>query len=251
MDPSQVAGFGILLVRPGALVVAAPGFGGTYAPALFKIGLTVFLAVVLGSVARLPNDFGASGVTVVIAREAAIGLSIAFGLRVLIGAAELAGYLAGLQIGFTYATVADPQTGARNNVLSSLYGLLVLVVFFATDGHHDFLRALAMSYEALPIGAGGFDGPLPGLVARLLGIVFGVGAQIAAPVVVVLLLVELALGLLSRAAPSFNLMVQGFSLRIIAGLLTLAVTLRVIPLAVRDGLPAVLELGARLAETFR
>jgi flagellar biosynthetic protein FliR len=251
MDFTQVARFGLLLVRPGMLFVVAPAFGGTWAPGMVKAGLTVMVAVILAGVVPLPGVVGPAGVGLVVARETVIGLSLAFGVRVLIGAAELAGYLAGFQIGFTYATVADPQTGARNNILSSVYGLLALVVFFASEGHHEFLRALAMSYELLPVGVGGIDGSIAALVARMLGLVFELGVQMAAPVLVTLLIAELGLGLMARAAPSFNLMAQGFPIRIAVGLAVLALTLRVIPLAIRGGIPSVLRIGTGLAEAFR
>jgi flagellar biosynthetic protein FliR len=251
MDIAQFARFGLLLVRPGMLFVAAPAFGGTWAPHVVKVGLTMMVAALLAAVVPVPDAVGPAGVGVLIAREAVIGLALALGVRVLIAAAELAGYLAGFQIGFTYAMVADPQTGARNDILSSVYGLLALVVFFASDAHHEFLRALAMSYEALPMGSGGLDGSIAGMVARMLGFVFAVGVQIAAPVIVTLLIVELGLGLMSRAAPSFNLMAQGFPIRIAVGLAVLALTLRVIPVAVRGGIPSVLKIGTALSEAFR
>jgi flagellar biosynthetic protein FliR len=251
MDPAVLARLGLLMIRPGMLVVGAPAFGGTYAPTLVKVGLTVTLALVVGAVVQVPDLGGPVSLTVVIAREVAIGLSIAFAVRILVGAAELAGYLAGFQIGFTYATVADPQTGARNNILSSVYGLLALVVFFAVNAHHDFLRALVMSYDALPVGVGGVDRSLAALTARMLGSVFTIGAQMAAPVIIVLLVVELALGLMSRAAPSLNLMAQGFPIRLIVGLTALALTLRAVPVVIESGIPRLLELGTRTAAVFR
>ena len=251
MDPDQLARFGVLLVRPGLLVAAAPAFGGTYAPGLLKVGLTVVLALVVATVVPVPQVLGPVGIGVVVAREAAIGLSLAFAVRLLIGGAELAGYLAGFQIGFTYATVADPQTGAHNNVLSTVYGLLALVVFFAANAHHDFIRALLRSYDALPLGAGGIDASLGGLVARMLGAVFTIGAQMAAPVVIVLLVVELALGLMSRAAPSLNILAQGFPVRLVVGLLALAATLRAIPVVIESAIPRLLELGVHTAAVFR
>jgi flagellar biosynthetic protein FliR len=251
MDPSALASFGVLLVRPGLLIVAAPAWGGTYAPAFVKAGLTVTIAIVLAGVVRVPAAAGETAIALVIAREALIGLSLAIGIRALLAAAELAGYLAGFQIGFTYATVADPQSGVGSNILSSIYGLLALVVFFAADGHHAFLRALALSYDALPIGLGAVDAAVGVQVARLLGVVFGLGLQLALPVVAVLLTVEVALGLVSRAAPSFNVMAEGFPIRIAVGLLTLAATLPLVPALVTKGVPSVLEIGTRLAEAFK
>jgi flagellar biosynthetic protein FliR len=251
MDPTVLTSFGVLLVRPGMLIAAAPAWGGTYAPAFVKAGLTMAIAVVLAGVVRVPATSGEASLVLVVAREALIGLSLALGIRALLAAAELAGYLAGFQIGFTYATVADPQSGVGSNILSSIYGLLALVVFITADGHHAFLRALTLSYDALPIGAGGVQPSLAPQVARLLGLVFGLGVQMAAPILAVLVVVELALGLLSRAAPSFNIMAEGFPIRIAVGLLTLAATLPLVPVLVSRSVPAVLELGTRLAETCR
>lgn len=243
--------FGVFLARPGLLTLAAPVFGGTWASPTVKIGLMVLMA--LGSMAVVPAVPAGepAGLALVITREALIGLALGFGVRVVVGAAEFAGYLAGFQLGFAYASIVDPQSGVRNSVLSTLYGLISLVVFFAIDAHHDVLRALASSYDALPMGQGSIDASLAGLVGRLLGVVFFVGVQMAAPIIVVQLLVELGLGLASRAAPMLNLMAQGFPIRLIAGLLTLAAMIRVVPVVIERAVPAALELAARAALAFR
>ena len=148
-------------------------------------------------------------------------------MRVLVAGAELAGHLSGFQIGFAYASLVDPQSGARNGVLSALYANLVVMVFLVIDGHHQLLQALAASYGALPIGAGGWaaTGELAPLVARTLGTVFVIGLRIAAPVVLVLFIVEVALGLLSRVAPQLNLMVNAAPMRLFIGLAVLGATL--------------------------
>ena len=251
IDFEPLARFGLLLVRPGMLVVVAPLFGGTFAPPLVKIGLTTLIALTLLPVVALPAPGNGVALSSLVVHEAAIGLAIGFALRALVAGAEFAGHLAGFQLGFTYAGLVDPQTGARNSVLSSLYGTLALLVAFLINAHHDFLRALALSYDAMPVSPGHVAASLGALVARTLGVVFVIGVRIAAPVVVVLLIVELALGLLSRAAPSLNIMVQGFSIRLIFGLLALAATLRVVPVVVRSAMPNVLQLAGELAAAFR
>jgi flagellar biosynthetic protein FliR len=85
----------------------------------------------------------------------------------------------------------------------------------------------------------------------MLGAVFTIGAQMAAPVVIVLLVVELALGLMSRAAPSLNILAQGFPVRLVVGLVALAVTLRAIPVVIQGAIPRLLELGVQTAAAFR
>lgn len=242
---------GILLVRPGALFLAAPLFGGGYAPPAVKIGLTVVLGAALAPAVPLPEGLGPAGLAAVLAREALIGLSLGFAVRVLVGGAEFAGQLAGFQLGFAYASLVDPQTGVRNGILSALYGSMAIVVFFGLDLHHDLLRALVRSFEVLPVGAGGVDAALPAVVMRLLGVVFLVGAQLAAPVVIVMLVAELALGLLARAAPTLNLMAQGFPVRLLVGLLALAAMIRVVPGVVASAVPGALELAVRTAAAFR
>jgi flagellar biosynthetic protein FliR len=251
IDLPPITRLALLLVRPGMLFVVTPVFGGAYAPPLFKIGFTTIVGLSLVPLVPLPETVGPANLAMVVLREVLVGLGMGFAIRVLIAGAEFAGHLAGFQLGFTYASVVDPQSGVRNGVLSALYGTVALVVFFVIDAHHDVLRALARSYEVIPVGTGRVGEGLATLVMQLLGMMFILGAQLAAPVVVVLLIAELALGLLSRAAPSLNLMQQGFPVRLIVGLLALAAMVHVIPGVIARGVPDALELGARLAASFR
>lgn len=251
IDLGFVVRLGLLLVRPGALILAAPPFGGLYTPAPVKVGLSVVLAVALAPLVAVPADLPAAALGVIVAREMAIGLALAFAVRLLMAGAELGGQLAGFQLGFAYAAAVDPNTGARNNVLASLYSALTLFTFLALNAHHALLRALAASYAAMPIGVGHIDATLGRSVAALLGLIFVFGTQVAAPVVIVLLLVELGVGLISRAAPALNLMVVGFPLRLLAGLFALAATIAVVPSMVARLVVPALELAGRVAFAFR
>jgi flagellar biosynthetic protein FliR len=251
IDLPPITRLALLLVRPGLLFLVAPVFGGAYAPSTLKIGLTVIVGVSLIPLVPLPDTVGAGNLAMVATREALIGMALGFAVRVLVGGVEFAGHLAGFQLGFTYASVVDPQSGIRNGVLSALYGTVAVIVFFGINAHHDLLRALVRSFEVLPVGAGQVGTGMAALVTRMLGMVFLIGAQLAAPIVIVLLVAELALGLLSRAAPMLNLMAQGFPIRLLIGLLTLATMVHVIPDVVSNAVPRVLELGARAASMFR
>ena len=93
--------FGLLLVRPGMLVAAAPPFGAAYAPMPVRLGLTLLLTLALVPVIATPVSFGLIDLTLVVAREMAIGLAIALGIRALVAGAELAGHLTGYQLGFS------------------------------------------------------------------------------------------------------------------------------------------------------
>ena len=244
-------GLVLLLVRPGMIVMATPFFGALNAPTHVRVGLTMLLAVLMALSAPLPPSLPATGLAVVVLREMAIGLAIALSVRVLIGAAEFAGHFIGYQIGLSLGSLIDPQSGVRNNILALLYANVVVVLCLATNVHHAVLRALADSYVALPLGIGGIDDSLATSVARILGTIFVLGLRIAAPVVVVLLLVELALGLLARVAPSLNVIVAGAPVRIVAGLLVLSASLIGIPPLLARYLPTVMQLASDVASAFR
>lgn len=251
IDLGFVTRLGVLLVRPGMLVMTAPPFGGQYTPTPVKIGLSMVLGVVLAPVVAVPPEVTTSGLTLIVARETVIGLALGFAVRILTAGAELGGQLAGFQLGFGYAAVVDPNTGARNNLLASIYSTLTLFTFVALNAHHAILRAMAESYRAMPIGYGHVDTTIARSVASLLGLVFVFGTQVAAPVVIVLLVVELAVGLISRAAPALNLMAIGFPLRLLAGLIALAATIGVVPGLVARLVTPALEMAGRLAFAFR
>jgi flagellar biosynthesis protein FliR len=247
MDAVAMVQFALRLVRPGALVMAAPTIGGAHIPMLVRIGLTVALAVVLVPVssAAVPN---LSMLPAVILRELAIGLALALATRIVVGAAEVAGALVGLQIGFGYASVVDPQSGVQNNVLGILYGLIATSVMFVANVHHAVIQALASSYTALPIGMGSVDPTTVTSMSRALGIVFAVGIQLAAPVLIVLLLVDAIMGVMSRATPSLNITSIGFGVKLMAGLIVLAQTAVLMPDLVLYAAKLGLDAAMRLAQ---
>jgi flagellar biosynthesis protein FliR len=248
---ASIAALALLLVRPGMLVLATPFFGAIYAPAYMRIGLTVVVAIVLAPLVTVPQALPATALAVVVMREIAIGLALALAIRVLIVGAEFAGHFSGYQIGLSMGSLIDPQTGVRNNVIAILYANVAIVVCLATNAHHALLRALSDSYQAIPIGMGGVDAALATHVAHMLGLVFVLGVRIAAPVVVVLLLVEIALGLLARVAPSLNVMTAGAPVRLAVGLLIVAATVTGLPALLGRYVPVALELAANTARAFR
>jgi flagellar biosynthetic protein FliR len=225
--------------------------GGTYAPTRVKVALTVLLAVALAPSVAVPMASNDVSLTLLVSREVVIGLAIAMSVRALIAAAELAGHLSGFQIGFSYAATIDPVSGVRNTVLTSLYGLLAVLAFFAIDGHHEIIRALAISYARLPIGAGHVDESMLTSVRNILALVFTVGARLAAPIIVVLLIVELAIGLIARSAPALSFMVIGYPLRLIVGLSVLALMIATIPAVISSVVTRTLSIGLDLAGAFR
>lgn len=251
MDLTAVTRFALLLVRPGMLVMVAPGIGGAHLPAPVKIGLTVLLALGLMPSVTVSPAAGQVPVALIVAREAAIGLALAFVLRALIAGAEFAGHLSGFQIGFSYGATIDPQSGVRNTMLATLYGSLATLAFLAVNGHHAVLRALSASYTGLPVGGGQVGVSLVESVQQIFGLVFIVGARLAAPIVIVLLIVELAVGLISRSSPALNFWVIGYPIRLVVGLFLLGVLVPTIPAVTSSLLDRAVTMAATAAAAFR
>ncbi|MGE3508774.1 MAG: flagellar biosynthetic protein FliR [Vicinamibacterales bacterium] len=251
MEYAPFAALGVLIARPAMLISTAPVFGGTFAPAHVRIGLAVLLALAMVPHTPLPAIGSSVAIALIIAREMAIGLAIGLAMRALVAGAEMAGHLTATQVGFTYGAVVDPQSGVRNNVLAALYGNLATITFFAIDGHHALIRAMAASYAQLPIGGGGIDGSLVRSVMEMLGVVFVMGVRFAMPIIIVLLVVEVALGLISRSAPMLNLLVVAAPVRVIVGLLVVAAVVPAAPGLVRRFSALLLELGSGMAGAFR
>ncbi len=250
MDLSPILVFAIALIRPSLLVLGTPLFGGTFAPPAPKIGLVLVLAAFMAPVIGVPTTIEAGMLLTVVLREVLIGFGLAMAVRLLQAGAELGGYLTGFQMGLSYAALVDPQSGVRNNVLAALYGSVAVMVFLLTNAHHEVLRALASSYQALPIGGGVVDVELADMVARMFGLMFTLGVRLAAPVVITLLLVEVALGVMARVAPTLNLMVTAAPIRLLVGWMALALTIRVLPDILTRAFPQALSLGARTAATL-
>jgi flagellar biosynthetic protein FliR len=249
----SLARLAVLLVRPGVVVMLAPTIGGAFVPSKIKMGLTVLIAIGLLPSVPVPEALPLGALVTVIAREVAIGLAIGLTIRALVTAIEFAGHLSGFQMGLSYAATIDPANGVRNNTIASLFGMLAVLTLFGIDGHHTILRGLAHSYTGLPIGVGdGVDGgSLLNGVRQTMALVFVTGARLAAPIVVVLIVVEVVIGFISRAAPALSFMVIGYPIRMILGLFVLGLVVSTVPGVVTGLTDRTVRLALETAGAFK
>lgn len=246
--------FGLLLVRPGLMMLTAPFFGAVFAPPQVRAGLAMLIAFTLMPLVSFPHAQSAASLATILGREAAIGLALGLAIRALTAVAEFAGELGSYQSGMSAGAMADPVSGVRNTLFAAMYTNLTIVLCFVTNAHHVFLRALVASYQSLPMGlaaANTVEGTLAGSVAHMLGFVFVYGMRLAAPMLVVLLLVEVVLGLMTKVAPSLNIMTIGAPLRVPIGLALMAITTATMPALLTHMIPAALQLAGETMRAFR
>ncbi len=211
------------LTRILGLVMVAPVFGHRSVPAQVKIGLGVFIALIVSPTLPPPPDvaLGSWQGLFILVQQFLIGLAIGFTMRVVFASVELAGEIIGLQMGLGFASFFDPQSAGQTLVLSRFFNLLAMLVFLAVNAHLLVLGLLAESFSILPISAAplaaeGFRG-----VAAFGSTIFVVGLQIALPLIAVLLMTNLALGILTRSAPQLNIFAIGFPITLGVGLIVL------------------------------
>jgi flagellar biosynthetic protein FliR len=154
--------------------------------------------------------------------EVAIGAAMGLGVLAAFAAVSIAARLLDVQIGFGIGQVFDPVTRRPVPVLSSLLSTTAVLLFFLLDGHHALLRGLAVSLQMIPPGTAASASVPAAHVLHGMSSIFGAAFSLAAPVVLCLVLVDLAFGAVARNLPQFNLLVLGTPAKILVGLLVLS-----------------------------
>lgn len=214
------------MLRIGAMIMAMPLVGTRAVPARVRVMLAGALAIALSPMLPpVPEWTGFDAATVLsIARELAIGISIGFLLRLLFEAGALAGELIAQGTGLAFAQMSDPMRGGSSGVIGQWFYLLFGLLFFTANGHLALISLLMDSYKAVPIGASlpdldAFLSVAPTFVLQ----VFRGALSLALPVVVAMLAINLAFGVLAKAAPALNPIQLGLPVSLLLGLFLLTV----------------------------
>lgn len=223
-----VAAVLLLSARLGALLMMTPVLYAVPVPGsirvLLVLGLSTVLALPLASAGvLLPLPPSLGGMVQAFLGELALGATMGLGILMAFAGFEFAGRLLDVQVGFGMAQVFDPVTNRQVPVLTSVFGMLALLIFFLVDGHHALLRGVGVSLERFPVGQAWSVGATADPVVRQAAGLFTLGFALAAPVVLSLLLLEFALGVVSRNLPQANMIALGIPVKIFAGLLALSI----------------------------
>ncbi|MFM2087592.1 MAG: hypothetical protein RLZZ237_2461 [Pseudomonadota bacterium] len=215
------------LSRILGLLAAAPLFGNAAVPITVKVSLGALLAMIIApTVPTLPatDPMSLAGL-LILTQEMLVGLAMGFTVRIVFSSIEMAGEISSLTMGLGFASFFDPQTKGRSSAISQFLVMLATLMFLTINGHLVLLAALAESFVSLPISASPISGGGFQQLALWGGEIFRTGLQIALPVVAALLLTNVALGILTRAAPQLNIFGIGFPVTLGVGLLVIGMVL--------------------------
>ncbi len=224
---SWLAAFMWPLMRIGAMVSAAPIFSARQVPVRMRIGLALLLTWILVPLIPEPPvvEVFSPQAFLIAVQQILIGVAMGFVLQMVFGALVFGGQTLAYSMGLGFASMMDPQNGVQVPVLSQFYIITATLLFLVLNGHLVLIDTLARSFHTLPVGIEGIG--LSGVeqIIRWASRMFAAGLLIALPAIAALLLVNLGMGIITRAAPQLNIFAIGFPVTMLIGFLLLWLTL--------------------------
>lgn len=246
LDAAWLVAFMALFLRSSAMLVTAPITAGLV-PVPVRILFGAVLALSLSPVVGpMPVPADLSDLLLMAGREIVGGLLIGGCLQMVVSAFSMAGGFIDLQIGISSAQLFQPEFGEVGAPVQRLKHTLALVLLFASQSHHLMIEAFVRSYE-LPGLSLASDAPIMAAVG-LLGQMMLVAVQLAAPVAVAGLIIDLAAGLINKAVPQTQPFLLALPAKLAAGILALALALPGVTFAMRFAVEAGFDTFFRMME---
>ncbi|HQQ15335.1 MAG TPA: flagellar biosynthetic protein FliR [Deltaproteobacteria bacterium] len=229
----DILSFIFVFARVGIIFALVPFFSAEIVPRRIAAIIAFFLSLVIIPVVPAPG-IAADGLdvitlTVLLVHELLIGLCLGLAVNVIFAGVQIAGELIGFQMGFGIVNIVDPMTGVDAPITSNVLYIVAFLLFFSFGGHHLLIRALVESFYVVPVEAG-FPGQNYVLtVLSYAARMFLIGIKVAAPVIGVLLLLNISFALTARAIPQMNVFLMSFPVTIALGLTFLIVVIKLMP----------------------
>lgn len=222
-----IAAFLFPLARILALIASSPVLGNKQIPIRIKISLAMLITVIVAPNIPMPSNIepaSAEGLFI-LTQQILVGLAMGFTMRLIFTAVEMAGDLAGMQMGLGFASFYDPVNASYTPVIAQFLGILATLAFLSINGHLYMLSALADSFQAFPISTTMPSAAAFRTLAEWGTTIFSHSLQLAMPLIGSLMITNLALGILTRSAPQLNIFAVGFPITLTVGFVTLALSL--------------------------
>lgn len=216
----QIQALLLIFVRVAAIVFVAPPFDAGTIPVILRAGLALALSLALMPMAALdltPFRSGALFLGLKILSEVGVGLLIGLTVKMMFAGIQLAGQVAGYQMGFAIANVMDPNTSAQIPILSQFKNLFAILIFFSINAHHMVFYALVESFQLIPPFDFSWSQAVMAPIVKLAGNIFVIAVKVGAPIMAAMLITSAALGLVARTVPQMNIFMVAMPLRIIVG----------------------------------
>jgi flagellar biosynthetic protein FliR len=227
LSSDHAIAFFLVLARIVPLFILAPLFSSKSLPRWVKGIAAVAIAIGLTGVAsqgqRIPSQ--PLEILGLMVAGMLVGFAFAFAVGLVLAAVETAGSLADSLAGFSFGSIVDPVNGNPGGVLAELYGLVGVMLFIAIGGDAWTLRGIAATFRLVPLTRGPRISSLVGGAVQMFGTIFTSAVEIVAPVMLALLVTDVAFGMVSRVVPQLNVFAVGFPMKVGVSLLVVSATL--------------------------
>jgi flagellar biosynthetic protein FliR len=213
-------------VRIGAMLSIMPIFGIRAVPVKVKVFLSLFITMAVAPSLALPppvDPFSWQGVLFIL-QQVLIGLAMGVIFMVVFQAFVVAGHMIAMGMGLAFASMVDPGTGSQAPIVSQYFTIIATLLFLALNGHLLVIQMAVDSFEYLPVGSDFLNRDSLRLIFEFGSYMFSAGVLISLPAITTLLLINIAFGVVTRAAPALNIFAVGFPITLLTGLIMLSLT---------------------------
>lgn len=227
VDMAVVVAIILTFIRLSALLLLSPLFSLGKIPAVVRnFFLLAFAAVLVTGLNITLSDvpYSLSDFLLAAINELITGAVMAFGLFAAFATFLFGGRVLDFQMGFGVANLIDPATNAQGPLLGTVLNLMAVMTFYLLNGHHWLIKGISYSFHRIPVGQGLSQINVEALLSQF-GFMFTFGLMLVAPAVFTLLLLDVGLAVAARTMPQVNIFIVGLPLKILVGLIVLAVSL--------------------------
>jgi len=226
LTPINVVSFILLFFRFAGLFIMTPFFAHTSIPMTIKTAMAfVFTVVFFSTMPELKMELNVTNLVLAILSEFMLGFTVGLMLQLVMNIMTFAGIQISFIMGFSMASVMDPQTGVSMPIISNILALLALMMFLVLDGHHMVILFIDASLQNVALGGFLLNEEIFNYIIKATANMFKVGFMIAFPIISLSLLADVIFGMLMKTMPQFNLLVIGFPIKIMVAFVVILAVL--------------------------
>ncbi|RLB07713.1 MAG: hypothetical protein DRG27_06295 [Deltaproteobacteria bacterium] len=221
MDPVL---FMLVFIRVVIIVMFIPIFSSPAVPWITKVGFCGFLALIVASSLNADiSGLGNGELFMSIITDFLMATAIGLVIRFIFDGIQLAGEYISYQMGFTVINIIDPMSNTQIPIISQLKQLLALLIFFAINGHHYLIRAIASSFEYIPVGSYILSRQFLKEIITVSSRIFLIALKLSSPILVAMFITNVAMGIIARTMPQINIFMLSFPIYIGLGLIIMGI----------------------------
>jgi flagellar biosynthetic protein FliR len=216
----------LIMLRITAFMVTSPGYSFKGIPNILKVAISGVITIfIYMAIPEMIVAEGLSAFAFLAIKETIFGLSIGFVTQMIFSTIEMAGKLVDFQVGFSMGAVYDPAMGAQASNYGRTYYWIAIAIFFVLDMHQLLLEMVIRSYTFMPIGSVSIEKFNPEAILVIFTRVFELAINLAAPMIITVLITDVVLGLISRTVPQINVFMLGMPMKSMVSFLVFLVSI--------------------------